>query len=117
VDLSACEYLDSTFLGCLVILHKRYGSGATCRLQITASPEVCQRLLHSCHLDALLNTTGECPEVIGEDLAITTLALGSRDLGWHVMECHRRLAELGGPHQVAFEEIADQLEKELVKSD
>ena len=22
VDLSACEYLDSTFLGCLVLLHK-----------------------------------------------------------------------------------------------
>jgi anti-anti-sigma factor len=117
VDLTACEYLDSTFLGCLVILYKRFGTGAEPRLQITASTEVCHRLLHASHLDALLHTTEACPEVIGEDLDIPTLTLGARDLGRHVMECHRRLAEIGGPQHEAFEEIADQLRKELVEHD
>jgi hypothetical protein len=31
----------------------------------------------------------------------------------HIMECHRRLAELGGPTAAAFARIAEQLEKEL----
>ncbi len=26
VDLTACNYLDSTFLGCLVVLHRRHGA-------------------------------------------------------------------------------------------
>src|SRR5262249_26825717 len=88
VDLSACEDLDSPFLGCLVSLHKRYGYGKPPRLMIAASPEVCRRLLRPSHLDTLLNTSGECPEVIGEDLTIPTVALGGADLGWHIMECH-----------------------------
>jgi anti-anti-sigma regulatory factor len=116
VDLSACEYLDSTFLGCLVGLHKRYGRGKPPRLLIAASPEVCRRLLTPSHLDSLLNTSGECPEVIGEDLTIPPLALGGTDLGWHIMECHRRLAEVGGPDQDVFEAIADQLAEELLES-
>jgi hypothetical protein len=35
------------------------------------------------------------------------------DLGRHVMECHRRLAELGGSRAPSFRSIADQLAREL----
>ena len=35
------------------------------------------------------------------------------DVVRHVMECHRRLAELGGPQHAAFAAIADNLEREL----
>jgi hypothetical protein len=31
----------------------------------------------------------------------------------HVAECHRRLAEVGGPQQAAFAAIADNIEREL----
>ena len=37
----------------------------------------------------------------------------STDVMRHVMECHRLLAELGGPQQAAFAAIADHLEREL----
>ena len=45
LDLSACEYLDSTFLGCLLILDKR-GSGAAGSFTVHASDLVRQKLLH-----------------------------------------------------------------------
>jgi len=113
LDLSACEYLDSTFLGCLVGLYKRFGSGPMPRFSVAISPEACRRLLTPNHLDALIKTSPDCPPVIGEDLSLPVLALGASDLAWHIMECHRRLAEVEGPNQAVFAEVADQLAREL----
>jgi anti-anti-sigma regulatory factor len=116
LDLSACDYLDSTFLGCLLGLYKRFGVGHSPRLLIAAPPETRQRLLTPSHLDALIQTSGECPDVIGDDLTIPPLVLASRDLGKHILECHRRLAEIDGPNQAAFSEVVDRLAEELVPS-
>ncbi|HMB02962.1 MAG TPA: STAS domain-containing protein [Isosphaeraceae bacterium] len=114
VALEACDYLDSTFLGCLVDLHRRYGKQEPPRFLVAASPEQCRRLFAPNHLDKLLKATEVGPEVIGEEFVLPPLAKGSDELGLHVMECHRRLAELGGPNQAAFARIADQLARELV---
>jgi anti-anti-sigma regulatory factor len=117
VDLSACDYLDSTFLGCLVVLHKRFGSAMPERLWIVAPPETCHRLLNPAHLDALLKTSDSSPDVTGEELTIPTVSIGMRELGEHIMECHRRLAEVVGRERDAFAEVADGLAAELVKTD
>jgi anti-anti-sigma regulatory factor len=113
VDLSTCEYLDSTFLGCLVILHKKHGRGQSPQLSITASPQVRQRVLAPNHLEALFCIVGECPAVIGEELVLTSVALGPGDLARHILECHRQLAEIEGPNRRAFEQVADELAREL----
>ena len=39
--------------------------------------------------------------------------LPTYDLGRHIMECHRRLAELGGSQAASFRSIADHLAREL----
>ena len=75
VDLSACDYLDSTFLGCLVDLHKHHGSGEPPRLLIAASPAVRRQAFAANHLEPLFHHVDECPEVIGEDRVIPPLAL------------------------------------------
>jgi len=116
IDLTACDYLDSTFLGCLVDLHKRYGGTEPPRFAISASPETTRRLLAPTRLDNLLHTTEERPEILGESVVLPAQVLEATDLGRHVMECHRRLAEIGGPNQAIFERIADQLARELVGS-
>lgn len=113
VDLSACDYLDSTFLGCLVILQKRHGSGRPPRLQIAASPAVAQRAFAANHLRTLFLFIDECPEVVGDDHTIPAPALAAGELGGHIMECHRRLAEVGGPNRSAFGEVAEALAREL----
>jgi hypothetical protein len=116
VDLSACDYLDSTFLGCLVTLQRRHGGGQPPRLLIVAPAAVGQRVLAPNHLDALFSIVGEGPEVVGEDLTIPPVALGSQEMGRHILECHRRLAEVAGPNQAAFAEAADELARELTRS-
>ncbi len=113
IDLSGCDYLDSTFLGCLVDLHKRHGRGRPPRFEVAAPRRCAAACSPSSRLDALLNLIDEAPEVVGEELDLPAVAAGPAELGRHVMECHRRLAELGGPDQAAFERIADQFAREL----
>ena len=124
VDLSGCEYLDSTFLGCLLGLYKQYGgkgaregAGASPSppFAVAAPPERLAKLFGPTRLDRLLRAEKEPPHVAGEwvPLAIDQPTLDKRDLTQHVMECHRRLAEVEGPQQAAFRRIAEQLEREL----
>jgi anti-anti-sigma regulatory factor len=113
VDLSRCDYLDSTFLGCLVNLHRKYNRTSPHRFQVAASGDKCQKLLAPTRLNHLLDLTEVDPEPIAEVLEVTHPLLASADLGRHLMECHRRLAELGGSQAASFQSIADQLAREL----
>lgn len=112
IDLSQCEYLDSTFMGCLVDLYKECGRSDQ-MFQIVAGQQRAQYLLASTHLHTVLPITESPPELISECLTIRTGKIEPQQLGRHVMECHRRLAELGGPNQAVFRRIADQLAQEL----
>lgn len=116
MDLSACDYLDSTFLGGLVDLYKRFGSHQAPRFAVVAPPEVARRLLSPTRLDGLVRVADGAPEVLGEFVEFLASAPGLYDLGRHVMECHRRLAEVDGPRQASFQRIADQIERELANS-
>jgi anti-anti-sigma regulatory factor len=113
VDLSLCDYLDSTFLGCLLNLHRKYNRTAPHRFQVAASGDQRQKLLAPTHLNQVLDLTDVCPELISEVLEVSRSLLPGTDLGRHVMECHARLAELGGSRAAAFRSIADRLALEL----
>ena len=113
VDLSHCDYLDSTFLGCLVSLHRKYNRTLPHRFQVAASCDQCQKLLAPTHLNHLLDVTEVCPEPISDVVELSGPILPTADLGRHVMECHHRLAELGGSREESFRSIADQLAREL----
>lgn len=114
VDLSGCEYLDSTFLGCLVDLHRNYGVQHPARLLLAAPPEARKRLLAPNCLDDLFHYLPDGPEVIGEDVVLPTVSLSREERGLHVLECHRRLVELGGPAQAAYQGVVDRLAEELI---
>jgi anti-anti-sigma factor len=113
LDLSHCDYLDSTFLGCLAGLHRKYNRTMPHRFLVAASREKSQKLLGPTRLDNLVHVTEVCPELIGEVVELSRPILTGADLGRHVMECHRRLAELGGPRAPSFRSIADQLAGDL----
>ena len=59
-DLSDCEYLDSTFLGCLVALKQRFGRQKPPRFSVAASPERRRTLFATAGLGAVLNVVPEC---------------------------------------------------------
>jgi hypothetical protein len=80
---------------------------------VSAPPEKVKKLLAPTKLDVVLKSTAEPPAVIGEWVDLPAADPASPDVVRHVMDCHRRLAELGGPQHAAFAAIADNLEREL----
>jgi anti-anti-sigma regulatory factor len=114
LDLEACEYLDSTCLGALVDLHRRYGADSPVRFLVAAGTEVRMRLFGPNCLETLFHYVDERPELLGEGVELAAPALEREDLGRHVLECHRRLVELGGPNQAAMQGVVERLEHELV---
>jgi anti-anti-sigma regulatory factor len=110
VDLNDCDYLDSTFLGCLVNLHRRLGAE---RLLIAAGQQRRKSLLSAMRLERFFTLIEIAPESVCCPTAISSEVIDSRDLGRHAMNCHRELASLGGPNQAIFTRIADQLAQEL----
>jgi anti-anti-sigma regulatory factor len=111
-DLSACEYLDSTFLGCLVLLHKR-GQTSRGSFAVHADEIARARLLGSVGLERVLNFVDACPDCIGDGVNLPQADLERTEFWRHLLETHRRLAELGGPAAETFQRIADQMAREL----
>ncbi len=113
VDLQTCQYLDSTFLGCLVSLHRRYRDLTSGQFTIAASDERVETLLKPTQLHKLLRIVDHPPETIGQSVIISSDRTTADDLGRHVMECHRLLCEIEGPCQEAFRRVAEQLAREF----
>ncbi|MGE0761394.1 MAG: STAS domain-containing protein [Pirellulaceae bacterium] len=112
LDISECEFLDSTFLGCLVILHDRArrGQGA---FTVCATELAKDKLLQSMRLDRILRVVPTCPDCMGPPVPLNVSELNRQELGRHLLETHRKLAELGGPAADMFRAIVSQLAREL----
>lgn len=115
VDLAACEYLDSTFLGCLVGLQRCCTKHGT-RLRVYADSSRCQQLLGPTHLEKVLCCCATAPQPVSGWVPLTLPALDRQEFGYHVLECHRRLAELDCPQAAAFQAVCDQLAEDLTQS-
>ena len=116
VDVTQCTYLDSTFLGSLLDLHRRHGKANPPKMALVATPEARKKLFEATHLHTVFNFTESCPGPIDAWVDLPCLATRtSGEVARHVMECHRRLAEIDGPNQASFAAVAQQLERELSK--
>lgn len=115
IDVGECTYMDSTFLGCLVALHKQFGKDDPPRFVIAAPDDVRQKLFESCQLHRVLNILPERPELQGEpcDLDPHTPDPASIDFRRHIIDCHRLLAEIDSPYAEEFRELVEQLTREL----
>jgi anti-anti-sigma regulatory factor len=112
LDLSACEYLDSTFLGEILGLQRHSASATPAFAILNPSPR-CRQLFKDMRIESLLTILSEAPTLIGECESIPEASMDPREVARHMMECHRRLAEMGGPLQQTFNRIADQFQQEL----
>jgi hypothetical protein len=115
VDLGGCDHLDSTFLGCLVEMQRRSARAGSGKFAVSAPSDKVRKLFGPTKLDAVLKITAEPPQITSEFVSLPAADPASPDVMRHVMECHRLLAELGGPQQAAFAAIADSIERELGK--
>lgn len=115
LDLNACTYLDSTFLGCLLDLHKHFGITRPPRFTVAAIPTEARKLFGPTRLDTMLNIAAICPLINGDWHALPTEAADAREVARHVMQCHRTLSEIEGPNQAVFARIADQMERDIAR--
>ena len=113
LELNQCTYLDSTFLGCLVMLQRRGTAG---RFQVHASAEKRAELLEPSHIDKCLTFAGCAPEAAGEPVELVAANLQRTEFCGHLLETHRALAKLKGPSAATFGRIADQIASELQQS-
>jgi len=121
LDLSACDHLDSTFLGTLVSLQQRFGGKEQPpRFALAAPAAGARKAMGATRLDAFFTIVDDVPASDGS--AAVPLPVPEKDenpaaTARHIMEAHRRLAELGGPNQAVFQAIADRCAKELGDQD
>lgn len=113
LDLSACHYLDSTFLGSIAILHKRFGQAKAPRFVVHAARSQCRSLFGPTHLDTVVSIVEQLPDATGDFEEVEIREDAAPSLGRHVMRCHQKLAEIDSPHQKKFAAIAQRLEDEL----
>jgi anti-anti-sigma regulatory factor len=112
-DASDCNYLDSTFLGCLIGLKKACECDGHGRLLVAASPDTRIKLFCTSSLHQYFDFVDVLPELTGPLECVDLTGTSRGELGSHVMTCHERLAEMGGREAPAFRAIADRLAREL----
>lgn len=116
IDLSGCDYLDSTFLGSLFGLYSRFGVGEKPRVRLHAPAATIKKLFGPLKLDKhLVADSGGAPAIRGQWVDLQASDGDKAAMSRHVMECHRRLAEIDTPARAAFIKIADAMERELEK--
>ncbi len=112
MDLSECEHLDSTFLGCLVILHQRAERDGG-SFVLFADAAVRRELFSLSRLDTILVFIEQRPPCIGEPVTLQITHLERKEFCQHLLATHRRLAELGGPAAETFQHVVEQLRRDL----
>ena len=112
LDLTECEYLDSTFLGCLVILHKR-GCDKGERFRVHADAAVINKLLHPTRLDTIISCCSTLPKTSGQTVPLPIADLDREEFGRHLLDTHEELAHVDSPSSGAFRMVAEQLRREL----
>ena len=118
IDLSECDYLDSTFIGCLLELHRLWGTAKPPRCVLAGSSQKVKQLVTVRGADRVLSASAiDAPPAVRGDWVVLAHDNASRaELMRHVMECHRALAQLDTPMKKAFAKIADGIERDLGKA-
>lgn len=112
IDMSACEYLDSTLLGCLIGIRK-LAEQQKRQFDIVASESQQVKLFSTSSLDKYFDFVDEPPKVAGEWMEIEPENLDTEALSRHVLVCHERLADRGGTEGAVFRRVCDRLTTEI----
>jgi len=115
VDLSECEYMDSTFMGLLVGFHKRYKLLTGRALTILRPTSECVKLLTGLGILKLMAL------VLGSDPASPQTWKGLKPVQAPstevLLNAHRNLSELSAENEKKFSALQHVLEQQIQKKD
>ena len=111
IDLRRCLYIDSTFVGTLLVLQRDARDRAAFALLDPSAP--CQRVLDSlglgCRFPVVLGE--ELPAHVWEELDVTQEDRAC--LKYNVCDSHQELVNVGGRTAEPFRAVAESLKREL----
>lgn len=114
-DLSACDYMDSTFMGLLVGFHKRYKSLTGRALTILRPSTECVKLLTGLGILGLMTVVeGPLPP---SPTTWTSLRASRSPNPEVLLTAHRNLSELSAENEKKFSTLQSVLEKQLDKKE
>lgn len=115
VDLSACEYMDSTFMGLLVGFHKRYRVLTGRLLTVLRPTPECVKLLVGLGILKLMTVVeGPHPASPASWTSLHPRHELSPEL---VLGAHRNLSELSPENEKKFSTLQSVLEQQIQKKD
>ncbi len=111
LDTRGCDWVDSTFAGCLIGLRKRLAGGG--KVQLSGCGEACRASLARMKLDALIEFVDVEPPTQRETLACVSGDRPTREEIALMLEAHRELAAIDEGNRQVFGPIVAMLEQQL----
>ncbi|PKL09582.1 MAG: hypothetical protein CVV51_02990 [Spirochaetae bacterium HGW-Spirochaetae-7] len=99
MDLSACEYMDSTFMGLIVGFNKRFLRYSERPIKLSGINETCMKLLKTIGVARLVQIIDEAPR-FPEPLEL--LGTGKKAGARFVLKAHEELIELSEENERKF---------------
>lgn len=106
IDLRDCTYMDSTFVGTLLALHKQLDGAGRGRLTLLAPSPACARILRDLGLTDVLPADADAD--IPDDAPWQELPCSPDDAAAfkrNIKQAHEELASLPGPVGKQFEQV------------
>lgn len=111
VDLRNCLYMDSTFIGTLVLLRKSVGAEG--RFTLVCPSTACEKVLEAMTLDRLFVIDGADVSSSASWDEATPCPDDLSKLKYNVVQSHQELAALNGPAAGRCRAVAEMMQKEL----
>jgi len=110
VDLSNCTYMDSTFIGILIALNKKFNNMCGKKTQIVCPTEECNKLLSGLCLLALFSIK---KKTIAFPSAMETISHNQKATVYDILESHNNIMETSEENKNKFKILKELLEKKL----
>lgn len=106
LDLSRCNYLDSTFIGTLLFLQRKHGHAIAGRFGLLNPSPECSRILREMGVEELVPIGRHGASDEGDWAPLTMLGMDPCALRANVMQAHQELAKTPGSCGEQFRGVA-----------
>jgi anti-anti-sigma regulatory factor len=108
-DLRRCTYLDSTFLGTLLLLHRAALANGRTRIILLDPTPACLNILRTMGVTTMFEIAS-APEPAGPWADLPEDLVDSQTFANHLLKAHEELCTLGGDVEALFRGVVNQLQ-------
>jgi anti-anti-sigma factor len=113
VNLHQCGYMDSTFVGTLLSLYRRFKDRGPEAFTLIAPSPPCCHVLRQMHLYEIFNVTDQPDAVVEGWRDLPLESDGQTDVLTQAVKAHQELASLPGEVGASFRPIAEEMAAEM----